>query len=232
MPPIRTALIGLSTSSDLTNWAAIAHLPYLKQSSKYKITALCNSTAEKARASIKHYDLPDATKSYGSPEEVANDPDVDFVVCVVGVEQHYEMLVPSIKAGKNIYTELPLAIDIQKCRHLAHLAEQKQIRTMIGMQGQASPALNTIKKVINDKLGKVTTSTVTAYSGFFSGDPFPESFGRMVNLQGANMLTVWFLHSKICHCPVICGKHTLKTHHQLSTTSSTSSENSTLSIPC
>jgi len=65
MAPIRVGIIGLSPGQ----WAATAHLPYLQGSqSKFKIVAVCNSSAESARTSIQTLKLGEATKAYGNPE--------------------------------------------------------------------------------------------------------------------------------------------------------------------
>ena len=79
MAPIRIGFIGLSSNQ---SWAVWAHLPYLKDTSKYSIVALCNSSVESAKAAIQAHGLPSGTKAYGSPEDLAADPDV------VGQEPH------------------------------------------------------------------------------------------------------------------------------------------------
>ncbi|KAK4998281.1 transcription regulator gal80 [Elasticomyces elasticus] len=197
MAPIRIGMIGLSTVSDATNWAAVAHLPYLQASDRFEIVALCNSSVERAKASIKHYELSDSTRAYGSSEDLANDPDVDLVVNVTGVGKHYELLMPAVQVGKNCFTELPLAVDIEKTRQLVATAKQSKIRTMMGMQGQANPVLNTIKRTIQDGgIGKVVSSTVHGYAVIFGGKPMPTAFKKMFDRrQGVNMVTVWFLHT-------------------------------------
>jgi hypothetical protein len=64
MAPIRVGFIGLSSSG----WAKGAHFPFLKESDKYEIVAICNSSVESAREAIKSYELPSTTKAYGDPE--------------------------------------------------------------------------------------------------------------------------------------------------------------------
>ena len=91
MAPIRVALIGLSASAK-TSWASSAHLPYLFSSpqspnhGKYVLTALCNSSVTAAENAIRHYGLDPTTKAYGRPEDVANDADVDMVICSTRVD--------------------------------------------------------------------------------------------------------------------------------------------------
>ena len=76
MSPIRVGMIGLSARAK-TSWASNAHLPYLQASNgKYVITALCNSSVSAAKSAIEAYHLSASTKAYGTPEELANDPEV------------------------------------------------------------------------------------------------------------------------------------------------------------
>ncbi|OQN99597.1 hypothetical protein B0A48_14739 [Cryoendolithus antarcticus] len=65
------------------------------------------------------------------------------------------------------------------------------------MQGQANPAVNVIKNAIEGgKIGKVLSTTITGYAGAFNGDPNPESSIHLFQrAAGANMMTVWFLHT-------------------------------------
>lgn len=202
MAPIRVGIIGLSTTSDGTDWAAQAHLPYLQSSPKYEIIALCNSTIDKAEASIERYKLPASTRAYGSPTDLAEDADIDLVVCVVGVTRHYEVLKPSLMAGKDIYTELPLAQGIDQMRELEALAREKGVRTMFGMQGQANPVVNTVKCIIDEgRIGKVLSTTVTAYAGRFGGVPTPKQLAQIhLREEGSDFMTVWVLHSQCSAC--------------------------------
>jgi hypothetical protein len=68
---IRVGIVGLGASG--SNWAARAHLPYLKSSPKYEIVALQNSTAERAVKAIAAFDLDSKkVKAYGTPEGEQN----------------------------------------------------------------------------------------------------------------------------------------------------------------
>lgn len=64
MAPIRVGFIGLSK----TGWAPVSHLPYLKQTDKFEIVAIQNSSVESAQEAIKLHGLSGSTKAYGSPE--------------------------------------------------------------------------------------------------------------------------------------------------------------------
>src|SRR5947209_1534775 len=129
MAPIRLGFIGLTATPGA--WANIAHLPYLSQSSKYKIVALANSSVDSAKAAIKAHSLPEDVKVYGSPADVAADPDVDMVVVSVNVAQHYKLIKPALEAGKMAYVEWPLGNNTAEAEELTELAKKKNLKTVV-----------------------------------------------------------------------------------------------------
>jgi predicted dehydrogenase len=168
MAPIKIGFIGLSSSQ---SWAVWAHLPYLKNNSKYELVALCNSSVDSAKAAITNHGLPPTTKAYGSPEELAADPDVELVVCSVRVDKHYDALMPALKAGKHAFCEWPLAKDAAQAEELIKVAKEKGVKTLVGLQAGVSPTLLKLKQIISE--GKIGTSPYYAdyisYTNTFSG---------------------------------------------------------------
>ncbi|CAK5273694.1 unnamed protein product [Mycena citricolor] len=161
MAPIPTALIGLSANSTW-KWSGSAHLPYLLSAhgrSRYTIVAVLNSSKESSLAAIKHFNLPVETRAYGSPAELAADKDIRLVVCSTRVDRHYETVLASAQAGKDVYVEWPLAQDTKHAKELADAARNGGGRTMIGLQGRVSPLTLQLKKLIEDgRIGKVLST--------------------------------------------------------------------------
>lgn len=192
MAPIRVGIIGLSAES---GWAVMAHLPYFQKTSKYKIVALCNSSVDRAKAAIAAHKLPEETKAYGSPQDLAVDPDVDLVVCSVHVTQHFDTIFPSVKAGKDVFCEWPLGATLEEAEKLDAAARESGSRTMIGLQGRGSTLLNKVKTLIaGEKIGKVlSTSYVTAaYNG---GLEESEKYAYLAENKGGNIGSIHFGHS-------------------------------------
>ncbi|KAF2178458.1 putative oxidoreductase [Zopfia rhizophila CBS 207.26] len=196
--PLRVALIGLSSSA-ITSWASLAHLPCLKTSAglaRFTISALCNSSVNAARSAIKAYDLPPTTKAYGSPGDLANDPDIDLVICNTRVDKHYETVLPSLKAGKDAYIEWPIASNKDQIEELARASKEKGIRIAIGLQGRWAPPVLKLKEIIQSGvLGKVLSSEVRAYGGTKDREILP--FGLKYFVQrdvGGNPITIGVGH--------------------------------------
>lgn len=200
MAPIRVAIVGLSASAKV-KWAGDAHLPYLispRGRSKYELVALCNSSKEAAEAAVKHFNLPASTKTYGSPVDLAADPDIDLVAVSTRVDVHYGTVKPSIEAGKAVFVEWPLAENFARARELTDLAKEHGVKTMVGVQGRVSPVPLKVQEVIESgALGKILSSDVRTYQSLLPRAGLPESLTYFADRKvGGNNITIAFAHSK------------------------------------
>jgi len=194
MAPIRVGFLGLSKEG----WAPEAHLPYLKASPNYEIVALCNSSVESSRAAIKAYSLPESTKAYGDPQDLANDKDIDLVVCSVRVDRHLATISPSLKAGKDVFVEWPLGKSAKEARELLRLKNEGGVKNaVVGLQGRQGPIIRRLKELVDSgRIGKVLSSTWTAQSGDVGGPSTTEGRKYLIQREtGGNILTIHFGHS-------------------------------------
>ncbi|KAL0936226.1 oxidoreductase family protein [Colletotrichum truncatum] len=198
MAPIRVGLIGLSSSA-ATAWAANSHLKYLlspRGSSKYQITALCNSSVDAAQRAIKDHNLPAETKAYGDPADLAVDPDVDLVVVSVRVDLHHKTALPSVEAGKHVYVEWPLAQDVQHASELTAAAQKAGGKTLVGIQGRTVPVFLKIRDLLREgRVGKVLSSEVKAAGGLVDREVIPTQLKYFTDKAiGGNIVTIGFGH--------------------------------------
>ncbi|KAH8680641.1 hypothetical protein BX600DRAFT_444842 [Xylariales sp. PMI_506] len=191
--PIRVGIIGLSAKG---GWASVSHLPYLQKSAKYLITAICNSSPESSRAAIEKYGLPADTKAYGSPQDLASDPNVDLVLSSVNVADHYDTILPAVKAGKDVYCEWPLGKNLAEAEELNRIAKENGCRTIVGLQGTQSPYVAKIREIIAaGKIGRVLSTTFVGCSTH-AGPQEREAVEYLFKADvGGNPLTIFFGHS-------------------------------------
>lgn len=151
MGPIRVAIVGLSANA-ITGWASRAHLPYLLSAAgkaRFEIIALCNSSVASAKRAIAVFRLPIQTRAYGTPEDLAADRDVQLVINCTRVDLHHETTLPSIRAGKDVFVEWPLAENVAKAAELTSAAREA---------GGKTTTLK-LKEIIEfGRIGKVTSS--------------------------------------------------------------------------
>ncbi|KAK7754966.1 hypothetical protein SLS62_003050 [Diatrype stigma] len=197
-PQIRVAIIGLSTNA-ITDWASRVHLPYFQSAvgrSKYQIVALCNSSKEAAERSIKTYGLPAETRAYGSPQDLAADADVQLVVCCTRVDKHHETILPSIKAGKDVFVEWPFAQNAAKAEELTTASKASGSRTIVGLQGWHVPTTLKLKEIIaSGQIGKVFSSDFRAARWVSDQHSVPSTLSYFADRKvGGNFVTIGFGH--------------------------------------
>src|SRR6185312_11904266 len=118
---IKVGIIGGSLNNQ---WASKTHIPVLKESPFYRITAIGTSKAETAKESAR---VLDASHSFTDYKGLAQSKDVDLVVVSVKVPFHYEASIAAIEEKKHIYCEWPLGVDTKQAIELAKLADKADI---------------------------------------------------------------------------------------------------------
>ncbi|ORY67476.1 oxidoreductase family protein [Pseudomassariella vexata] len=201
MAPIRIALTGLSANSN-SSWAASAHLPYLtspRGKSKYEVVALLNSSVSATEAAIKNFSLPSGVKAYGDAAALAADPDVDLVVNSTRSDVHANSVEPSIRAGKAVFVEWPLAENYERGAELVQAqrqgASERFDDSIIGLQWQFSPPVQTLRSLLETgRIGTVLNSSVV-FHGMCTKPEVPKVFATFFDRKiGGNSITVEYVH--------------------------------------
>jgi predicted dehydrogenase len=129
--------------------------------------------------------------------EVANDPDIDLVVSCIRIDRHAGSLLPSIKAGKDVFTEWPMEADLAKAKGLADAAKEQhgKVRHIVGLQGRYNPLASKLRDmIVAGAIGKVESSTVVAHA--FGGASLPSPVDYFADKSvGGNPFTIIFAHS-------------------------------------
>ena len=197
MAPIRVALIGLSATAKVS-WAEEGHLPYLLSPlgrSHYELVALLNSSVEAAQAAKKTFNLDPSVKCYGDPNALAADPDVDLVVCNTRVDVHIPTTEPSLRAGKAVFIEWPLAENLERAVSLT--GNQRIDNSIIGLQGRVAPITLKLKEVlVSGRIGRVLSSEIRAFGNLLKRDAFPQGLTYFADRKyGGNQVTIAYAHT-------------------------------------
>lgn len=188
--PIRVGIIGVHPDK---GWATIAHIPALQGLSDFRLTAISHNDIDIANAAASKFGVPLAMRS---AEELISSPDVDLVVIAVKVTQHKELVAKAIEAGKAVFCEWPLGMNLADAVAMRDLARSMDIATTIGLQTRAAPPYAYARDLIrNGYLGEVLSATQIG-SGIVWGKTMSSSFAYTLDrANGAAMLNVPFAHS-------------------------------------
>lgn len=90
------------------------------------------------------------TRAYANTEEVLADPAVEIVVNLTDPDNHYAVSRASLLAGKHVYSEKPLAPDLEQARELVALAQEKQLLISSAPCSALSETAQTLWKAVED----------------------------------------------------------------------------------
>ena len=86
------------------------------------VAAVTDRNPVRLRQFAGHYGVPAVT----SLDPVLGDPSIEMVVNLTNPESHFAVSKACIESGKHVYSEKPLALDLEEAQHLVELAEQRE----------------------------------------------------------------------------------------------------------
>jgi len=137
--------LGIVGANPERGWARDTHVPALQALPGLAIHAVSARTQDIAAAALAAFG---ARKAYADSLELARDPEVDIVVVTVKVPEHRAIVLAALAAGKHVYCEWPLAIDVAEARELAEAADKAGTHVAIGLQGASSQAVEHAAKLV------------------------------------------------------------------------------------
>jgi predicted dehydrogenase len=99
-------------------------------------------------------------------KDLANDPDIDLVVCSVRVDRHFLTVRPSLEAGKAVFVEWPLDRNLEVAKEMASLAAAHNAKTIVGLQASYSPIIRKLRQLVHEgAIGRILSSTLLGSCG-------------------------------------------------------------------
>jgi len=117
--------------------------------------------------------LPERTKEFGnkyickaytSLDELLNDKIVDIVVIATPNGAHANAAIETLKAGKHVLVEKPMALSVDDCNQMVETAEKFNAKLFVVKQNRFNPPVAALKNLMKEnKLGKVFAVTTNCY---------------------------------------------------------------------
>ena len=156
------ALVGLGNYS--TNLLA----PALQLTKHCELRGIVTGSPQKIPRWQENYGIPDANVyHYDTISEIANNDSIDVIYIVVPTGLHARYAVEAAKAGKHVWCEKPMAMNVDECREIITACEENEVRLSIGYRCQHEPNMKEIIRLTKSrKFGDVTAlSAMAGYSG-------------------------------------------------------------------
>src|SRR5688572_18622095 len=197
---IRVGIVGATVTQGGSGWGANAHVPALKASPRYELTAVCTAHEETAKASAAAFGARHAFHRFG---DMAAHPEVDLIVVCVRVPKHRDLVMAALQAGKAVFCEWPLGANLAEAEEMAGLASQRSVKTIVGLQGRSDPTILYARDLIKEGyIGEVLTASLStvAQAQLQRG---PGRIWQGVRANGANTLTIAGGHAIDAMCAVL-----------------------------
>lgn len=164
---MNVAVVGCGNISDV-------YFQNLKALPGLRVVACADIDLERARLKAGKHEIPFAGRS----EDIAARADVDLVVNLTQPQQHAELALKFLKAGKHVYNEKPLAIRRSDGVALVAEAARRGLRLGSAPDTFLGAALQTARKTLDDGVvGQPVAATAFMLShGPESWHPEPDFF--------------------------------------------------------
>ena len=110
--------------------------------------------------------------------EAFNDPEVEVILNLTRPHEHYEVTKQGLLHGKHVYSEKPLAVDMDEAKELVALAEEKGLRLGGAPDTFMGAGIQTARRVIDQGLigDVVGASCAMVCHGHETWHPDPEFY--------------------------------------------------------
>jgi len=189
---VNVAMVGVGS------FATGMHLPNLsKETSKFKVKAIVNRTGQKGKAVAQQYNADYTTTNV---EDVLTDADIDLVMITTRHENHGELVLQCLKAGKNVFVEKPLCTtreELQEIEEFFQNATNPPL-LMVGFNRRFSPHAQEIKKHTDNRTNPLFIQ-YRMNAGFIPLDHWTHEHGGRIVGEACHIidLMTFFTGSKI-----------------------------------
>ena len=158
--PVKTAIVGCGMISE-------SYLNTL--TNKFKIIQLagcCDTNAERAQEKAQKYGIPALTM-----EQLLADTSIELVINLTTPVAHYAVIKQLLEAGKHVYTEKVLSVELEQAGELVEIANRKGLYLGAAPDTFLGSAAQTARYVVESgMIGEVSSfsCTLTRDSELFS----------------------------------------------------------------
>ncbi len=112
-----------------------------------RLVAVCDADATRLAKTAAQYP---GTRALADAAQVAADPEIQAAVVSASAVGHYPLAKLLLEAGKDVYVEKPLTLEVAHAEELVRLAKAKNRILMVGHLLLYHPAVQYMKKLVTD----------------------------------------------------------------------------------
>ena len=180
---IRVAIIGCGSVSGV-------YLPHLSKSEFVELVSVCDIKPERAKARAEQFNIPN---QYPHIDKLIAGADFDLMINLTNMQEHGRLNKLALLAGKNVWSEKPLANSFDEGREILDLAKKQGVRIWGAPAVVNSPQFAFMAQQIKEgKLGRIAAAHAhyghlgPTWSAFF----YEKGGGSLPDLGVYNLTTL------------------------------------------
>lgn len=143
---IRWGVLGLG-------WFGEIHVETLSAIPGVAVGAVCTRTASRLNEIADRFGVENR---YSDFREMIDDPSIDIIDVTTHVNDHAEMVIAALEAGKHVFVEKPMAMNVAECDRMIAAAEKAPGLFMVGHICRFDPRIALAKQAVEEgRLGKI-----------------------------------------------------------------------------
>jgi scyllo-inositol 2-dehydrogenase (NADP+) len=156
----------------------IFHAPFLSTNPGFKLKAVVERHHKKMAAT--HPDIV----SYGSVDELLNDPEIELIIVNTPNFTHFDFAKQALSAGKHVLIEKPAAANVKEVKELYDTAKLSGLHVFVYQNRRWDSDFLAVKQIIESgRLGRLTEVQLRydRYKPILAVKPFKETKDTPVN---------------------------------------------------
>ncbi len=163
---------------------------------QFQIVGLCDPETSRLKALARSLDVPGAS----TLQECLSDSKPQAVLLTAPNHLHHTLALESAEAGKHIFCEKPMALNVEECHDMIEAAERAGVKLMVGHKRRLRPQYQKMAEVVRSRrLGRALAVNI---NGFYHRDWWGWWLNRE---QGGGLLHASGVHD-IDFLRYICGE--------------------------
>jgi UDP-N-acetylglucosamine 3-dehydrogenase len=143
---VRWGVIGLG-------WFGEVHVDALSAMPGIELAAVCTRRPDRLKEIADRYGVP---RRYTDYRELLDDPEVDALSIVTHIDDHRQIAIDALRAGKHVLLEKPMAPDVAQCDEILAAAGESRGLFMVGHICRFDPRVALAKQAIDEgRIGRI-----------------------------------------------------------------------------
>lgn len=145
MEPLRAGIVGVG-------YIGKKHIEAVRRIPNAEVAAIVDADIAYARRAAQELNVP---RAYGSVDELLAEGEVDVVHICAPTAAHYEMSKKVIQAGRHLYCEKPLTLELRQAQELCALLEGKNLANGVNLNYRMNAMVQEMReRIVRGEAGR------------------------------------------------------------------------------